>query len=131
MKMDMSANNFIDLNWRELLDADPSTECSDLNNIAANVISSCTLWAWGFGKPVYNFDPDFADSCIDCEFVSTSIDALEYIPHTSVYINYKTDGYQGAFFHKPRSIKEKHPITIMLVVDDIDVSLKKPLAFDF
>jgi hypothetical protein len=60
---------------------------------------AATMWAWGFGKGVYDIDDDVVETVLSASTVAVSSTVLQHIPQRSLFISTKVNDCIGAFFH--------------------------------
>jgi len=63
-------------------------------------VQTSLLWAWGYGKGVYDIDADVAASVLESDLDEVSDTVLQHMPYRSLFINYKVNDCIGAFFHR-------------------------------
>lgn len=80
--------------------SDPGFMAAYELQIRMESVQTSLLWAWGYGKGVYDIDPDVAATVLGADLTEISDEALQHLPYRSLYINYKVNDCIGAFFHR-------------------------------
>jgi hypothetical protein len=79
---------------------DPQFRVTADLQIRMESVQTSLLWAWGYGKGVYDIDADVAASVLESDLDSVSDMVLQHMPYRSLFINYKVNDCIGAFFHR-------------------------------